>query len=108
MQITITARGYKAPERLKSYITGKLNRKERLYESAVDIDVVLSYEKQTQIADFKAKFPQKVIVALERSDDIFKSIDLALDSLGRQVKRYKERQREHDNKKMADVLVEAE
>ncbi len=105
MQINITARGYKAPERLKLYITEKLGRKERLYEGAIDVNVILGYEKQIQTAEFKVKMRNKTIVALERSEDIFKSIDLALDNLERQIKRYKEKRREHDNRKITDNLL---
>jgi putative sigma-54 modulation protein len=105
MNLSITARGYKAPDRLKKYITEKLDRKKRLYEEAIETVIVLSYEKQTQVAEFKVKLNNKVIVAREKTDDIFKSIDLALDNSERQIKRYKDRRRTHDSKKIVDNLV---
>ena len=105
MNITITARGYKAPERLKHYVTDKMNKKERLYEGVFDVDVILSYEKLTQIAEVKLHIGNKLIIAKEKSDDIFKSLDLVVDNVERQIKRYKEKQREHKNNKMADSLV---
>ena len=105
MNLSITARGYKAPDRLKKYISEKLDRKKRLYEEAIETVIVLSYEKQTQVAEFKVKLNNKVIVAREKTDDIFKSIDLALDNSERQIKRYKDRRRTHDSKKIVDNLV---
>jgi putative sigma-54 modulation protein len=105
MNISITARGYKAPERLRNYITAKLSRKERLYEGVIDREIILSYEKQTQVAEFKVKINNKILIAREKSEDIFKSIDMALDNAERQLKRYKEKRRDHDNKKMVDNLV---
>lgn len=105
MNLSITARGYKAPDRLKKYIYAKLDRKQRLYEEVIDTDVILSYEKQIQVAECKVKLNNKVIFIKEKSDDIFKSIDLALDSAERQIKRHKERQRDHDNKKIIDNIV---
>ncbi len=105
MNITITARGYKAPERLKQYVTDKMNKKERLYEGVFDVDVILSYEKLTQIAEVKLHSANKLIIAKEKSDDIFKSIDLVVDNIDRQIKKYKDKQREHKNNKMADSLV---
>ena len=105
MNITITARGYKAPERLKKYVTEKMTKKERLYEGVFDVDVILSYEKLTQIAEIKMHTANKLIIAKEKSDDIFKSIDMVVDNIERQIKRYKEKRREHKNSKLADTFV---
>lgn len=105
MNLTITARGYKAPERLKKYITEKLNRKSRLFEEVIDFEVILSYEKLIQVAEFKIQVNNRMIVAREKSEDIFKSIDMALDNSERQIKRFKDKQRDHDNKKIIDNLV---
>jgi len=105
MNITITARGYKAPDRLKQYITDKMNKKEKLYEGVFDVDVILSYEKLTQIAEVKMNVANKLIIAKEKSDDIFKSIDMVMDNIERQIKRHKEKRRDHKNNKMADSLI---
>jgi putative sigma-54 modulation protein len=105
MNLTITARGYKAPERLKKYITEKLDRKNRLFEEVLDFEVILSYEKLTQVAEFKIQVNNRLIVAREKSEDIFKSIDMAMDTSERQIKRFKDKQRDHDNKKIIDNLV---
>lgn len=105
MNLSITARGYKAPERLKGYIKEKLDRKTKVYEGVIDAEIVLSYEKLTQVAEFKLKMNNKLIMINEKSEDIFKSIDKALDNAERQILRYKERRREHKNNKMVDNLV---
>jgi putative sigma-54 modulation protein len=105
MNLTITARGYKAPGRLKKYITDKLERKSRLFEEVLDFEVILSYEKLTQVAEFKIQVNNRLIVAREKSEDIFKSIDMALDNSERQIKRFRDKQRDHDNKKIIDNLV---
>jgi len=98
MNLSITARGYKVPERVKKYISEKIDRKNRMYEGVLDTEVVLSYEKQVQIVDLKVKMYNKVIIISEKSEDIFKSIDLALDNLARQIKRHKEKQRDFKNR----------
>ena len=105
MNITITARGYKAPDRLKKYVTDKMHKKERLYEGVFDVDVILSYEKLTQIAEIKLNTANKLIIAKEKSDDIFKSIDLVIDNIERQIKRHRKKRRDHKNSKMANSLV---
>jgi putative sigma-54 modulation protein len=105
MNLSITARGYKAPERLKKYISEKISRKKRMYEGIIDIEVVLSYEKLVQIADLKVKMYNKVIIATEKSEDIFKSIDLALNNIARQIKRQKEKQREFKARPVRERIV---
>ena len=97
MNLSITARGFKVPERVKKYIGEKIDRKNRVYEGVLDTEVVLSYEKQVQIVDLKIKMYNKVIIVTEKSEDIFKSIDLALDNVARQIKRHKEKQRDFKN-----------
>jgi len=104
MNITITARGYKAPEHLKQYIESKLNKRQRHFDNILEAEVILSYEKLTQIAEVKMKLNNKMVIVSEKSDDVFKSVDLALDNIERQVKKYREKQREHKNKKIMDKL----
>ncbi len=105
MNLSITARGGKASDRLKKYITDKLTRKQKLYEEVIDTEVILSYEKLTQIAEFKLKVNNKTVFVREKSEDIYKSIDLALNKCERQIKRVKERQREHNNEKITEKIA---
>ena len=82
-----------------------MNRKEKVYEGVLDIDVVLSYTKKTQIAEIKLMYNNKMLIANKNSEDIFKSIDLALDNIERQIKRHRSKRREYRNEKIADNLV---
>jgi len=105
MNLSITARGYKAPDRLKKYLTDKLDKKKKLYEDVIDVEIVLSYVKQTQVAEFRLNLNHKALLIREESDDIFKSIDQALDNSERQIKRYKEKRRDHKNNKIVNNLA---
>ncbi|HED09586.1 MAG TPA: ribosome-associated translation inhibitor RaiA [Caldithrix abyssi] len=104
MKLAITTRGYKAPERIKTYLIDKMRRLDRFSELIMDGNAVLSYEKQDQIVEFKIKLKHKMIVVKERSEDVFKSIDLGIDNLERQIARAKERLKEHDNQKIVESL----
>jgi putative sigma-54 modulation protein len=105
MNISITARGGKASDNMKKYIMGRIARKQRVYEGVIETEVILSYEKLVQVAEIKAKVYNKQVFVKERSEDIYKSIDQALDSCERQVKRIKEKMRQHSNDKMADKIA---
>lgn len=104
MNIAITTRGYKAPGRLKSYIAEKLKRLDRFNAHILHIEVILSYENLDQVVEFQLRLNNKKIIIKEKSDDVFKSIDLAVDSLERQVTRTKEKFKEHNNKKIVEKL----
>ena len=106
MSLTITTRGYKAPERLKAYLNDKMKRLDRFNALIMDSEAILSYEKLDQIAEFKIKTKIKTIIVKERSEDIFKSIDLGIDNVEHQVSKLKGRLKERANKKIVDNLVE--
>lgn len=95
MRINITARHFKAPKHLKEYAEKKVRRLKRYYDGIIDCHIILDYEKQTQLAEITITVYNQKLVALEKSEDIFKSIDLAVDKLERQVKKYKEKLRDH-------------
>ncbi|MEJ2545751.1 MAG: ribosome-associated translation inhibitor RaiA [Calditrichaceae bacterium] len=104
MNIAITTRGYKAPDRLKSYIIEKLKRLDRFTERILHIEAILSYENLDQVVEFQLRLNNKKIIIKEKSDDVFKSIDLAIDSLERQVTKVKDKLKEHNNKKIVEKL----
>ena len=104
MNVAITARGYKAPERLKEYIIQKLNRINRFSDIIMDSEAILSYEKQDQIIDLSVKLKYKVIRIKEKSDDIFKSVDLAIDNLELQIAKAKGKMKDHSKTKMVENL----
>jgi len=105
MNISITARGGKASDRMRKYIADRIARKERIYEGVIETEVILAYEKQIQVAELKLKLQSKTVFVKERSEDIYKSIDMALDNCERQIKKIKEKLREHSNEKMTDKIA---
>lgn len=104
MKVAITTRGYKAPERLKTYLNDKMKRLDRFSDRILDLEAVFSYEKLDQVVEFKLRINNKKIFIKERSNDVFKSIDLAMDSLERQVTKIKEKFKEHDKRKIVDMV----
>jgi len=104
MNVQITARGYKAPERLKAYLESKISRLNRFEEHISDIKAVFSYENLDQVIELSLKVNNKKILITEKTDDVFKSIDLAIDNAERQVARTREKIKTHDNKKIVENL----
>ena len=92
MKIKIAGRHTDASAALRSYVVEKTEALERFFDRIISVDVVLSVEKERQIADFHAHLTsRKVISAREESTDMYASIDRAVDRLKRQLVRFKDR-----------------
>jgi len=91
MKIKIAERHTGASESLRSYVVEKTESLERFYDRIISVDVVLSVEKQRQIADFHAHLTnKKMLSAREESTDMYASIDKAVDRLKRQLVKFKD------------------
>jgi putative sigma-54 modulation protein len=91
MKIKIAGRHTDASPALRDYIIEKTEALERFFDRIVSVDVVLSVEKERQIADFHAHLTnRKQINAKEESTDMYASIDKAVDRLKRQLVKFKD------------------
>ncbi len=106
MNITITARHFKAPEPLKDFARKEVARLKKYYDGIIEGEVILSWEKLTQIAEINLKVYGQKLAAKEKSEDIRKSITLAVDKLERQVEKYKEKWHKKGNAKAASITME--
>jgi len=106
MQVNITARHYKAPQRLKDFATKKVSKLEKYFDGIIDCDVLLDYEKKIQVADISLKVYGQKLQVVEKTEDIYKSIEFAVDKLERQLKKYKGKLRKHDNQKVTDLEID--
>jgi ribosomal subunit interface protein len=70
----------------------------------MNIDTIFSYEKLDQVVEFKVQMRKKHFIVKEKSDDVFKSIDLAIDNVERQITKIKEKIRENDKRKITEMV----
>ena len=104
MNIAITTRGYKASGRLKNYVNEKMKRLERFSDIIMSNEAIISYEKLDQVVEFKVKLKYKVIRVKEKSEDVFKSIDLAIDNVERQIAKAKDKIKDRSSNKIVENL----
>jgi len=91
VKIKIAGRHTGASPALRDYVIEKTEALERYFDRIVSVDVVLSVEKERQIADFHAHLTnRKRINAREESTDMYASIDKAIDRLKRQLVKFKD------------------
>lgn len=94
MQMNITFRHVDPIESLKTYAQEKVERVNKYLDTASEAHVVLSVEKHHHQADITIHSGRYMLRGKERSQDMYASIDLAMDKIERQLKRYKERLKE--------------
>ncbi len=96
MQIDISFRHMDPSDPLKEYAEEKIRRVIRKHiRDNFDAQVTLSIEKFRHIANFLLSYKGFSIKCEESSEDMYSSIDLALDKLERQIRRYKDKLRKH-------------
>lgn len=94
MQMNITFRHVDPIDSLKNYSQEKVDKVERYLDQASEAHVVLSVEKHHHQADITIHSGRYMLRGKERSQDMYASIDLAMDKIERQLKRYKEKLKE--------------
>ena len=91
MQIEVTFKHMEQSDPLRDYVTEKLEKVLKPLIEPVNAQAVLHVEKYRHIAKVTVHANGIVIKGKEETNDMYSSIDLALDKLDRQVKKYREK-----------------
>ncbi len=94
MQTSISFKNVDSSEHLKSYVSEKLNRFDKLFDNPATAQVVLSVEKHRHTAEIHITADRLTITGKEETGDLYSAIDMVLDKLETQLKRGKQKIRE--------------
>jgi putative sigma-54 modulation protein len=92
MNVQFTARHFKAHEGLKQYALSQVSTLKKYYDGIVNGNIILRFEKTKEsmkIAEINLGVYGTNLVAIEKSEDFYKSIDNAVIKLERQLIKYK-------------------
>jgi putative sigma-54 modulation protein len=92
MNVSITARKFKAHSTLKEFITGEVESLRKYYDSILDIDVILSFQNSNnsvKTAEIIVNVPGQKLTATESTDDFNKAVVAAVEKLSRQLQKLK-------------------
>lgn len=92
MNISITARKFKAHPSLKEYINDEVSSLKRFNEDIMSAEVVLSYQNSKdsiKTAEVILHVPGQVITAIEQTDDFKKSVSASIEKVTRQLRKLK-------------------
>jgi putative sigma-54 modulation protein len=114
MNLTISGHHLEVSAALREYVVNKLERITRHFDQVVDINVLLSIEKnkekeRRQKAEITLRVKGKDIFVEHTHEDLYAAIDQLMDKLDRQVVRYKSKVQDHhhESAKRMDVGIEA-
>ncbi len=91
MKIIITGRNFVVTEALKERVLKKVGKVEKFFKPEAEAQVRMSIQKNRHIMEVTIYFNGAVLRAEESSDDMYTSLDKAVDILEGQLRKYKTR-----------------
>lgn len=95
MQINVTGRHVDITPALRDYVNDKMQRISRHFDHVISMNVILSVEKHQNEAEATLLAAGKSVFANAFDADMYAAIDSLVDKLDKQVRRYKDRLRNH-------------
>ncbi len=89
MNITVYGKNITLTDALKDVATKKISRLEKFFHKDVEAKVVLSVERKKQKVEVTIPFNGRILRVEEASDDMYSSIDDSVESLEKQIRKYK-------------------
>lgn len=101
MRIAVTFRHLEPSDALRDYVETRLQKIRKYLDGPADVNVVLSVEKFRNTADVVVAGDGLRVAAKEEQGDMHSAIDLLSDKIEKQLRKFKEKQR---NKKGCESL----
>ncbi len=95
MNISIATRHTELTPALKGHVEDSLHKIRDHFDRVIDADVVLSVEKRRHIAEINLHANGLRINAKDASDDMYSSVDAAINKIDRQVLKHRDRIKRH-------------
>lgn len=101
--VTVTGRHVLVTESMKDYALEKLGKLEKFHQRLIDVTVTMDIQKMDQRVDILAKINDQTIKSHAITQDMYASIDLAVERLEEQLRRYKDKRQNHHTKATHEV-----
>lgn len=95
MQISVSFRNVDPSDHLKGYAENRMARLKKYMDEPIEIYLVLSIQKFRHTADVTISANGMKIKAQEETGDLYSAIDMVLDKTEKQIKRHREKVKEH-------------
>ncbi len=95
MQTSVTFKKIEPSDHLSTYVSNKLDRFDKYLDNPASANVVLSVEKFRHTAEINIFGDRLNIMGKEETEDMYSSIDKVMDKLDIQIKKNREKVRNH-------------
>jgi len=106
MRVTITGRHLELTDALKTHIEGKLGKFDRLSVKIPEAHVMLDVEKYRHKAEIILHVNHSILTSKEESDDMYVSVDGAMDKMERMLRRYRTKYSRKHQKTSPETLIQ--
>ena len=97
MQVNVTAKHMVLTDAIKEYAEKKVTKISKYFDDIMDIQVHLEVQKNLHIAEVLVDVKGIFLKGYEKSEDMYASIDIAVDKIEKQLVKYKERLKNRKN-----------
>ncbi|MDR7856877.1 ribosome hibernation-promoting factor, HPF/YfiA family [Tissierella sp.] len=91
MKLNFTGKNMEITDALRDVTQKKIGKLDKYFQKDIEGNVTFSSEKNRKIIEVTINLPGTIIRAEESTDDMYVSIDKAVDVLERQIRKYKTR-----------------
>jgi putative sigma-54 modulation protein len=89
MKVNVIGKNMEITEALKNIIEKKISKFDRYFNPDVEAKTTLSVQKNRHTIEITIPFNGVILRAEEQNDDMYASLDLAVDKLERQIRKHK-------------------
>ena len=89
MHINVSARHFKASNKLQEFAANEVMRLKKFFDNITDGEIILDWQKGSKSSEIILNVNGTRLTATEASNDFYKCIPKAVDKLESQLRRYK-------------------
>lgn len=104
--ITVTGRHVEVTDYMKDYAIEKISKIDKFTPHIIDVTVVMDIQKLQHRVDIVLKLDHIVIKSHGETNDMYASIDQAVHKIETQIRKYRDRIREHQTKDIASIEMD--
>lgn len=91
MELTIRGKNLEVTDALHSYVEKHTGKIQRYFDKPIKMNVLMRISNKTNTCEVTVFVEGVILRGVEKSDDMYKSIDLVFDKVERQIHKYKTR-----------------
>ncbi len=108
MNINIKARHMDVTDAIRTHVESKIERLPRYYDGIQSVEVVLDVEAEHMVVEMVVSAKRKsTFVATHRDPDLYAGVDQCLAKIVEQVRRHKDKVRDHRGVSLSQTVPEA-